>query len=250
MIEFLFAIVIVLVLIFKLNKHKIKGKIGELRVSNQLYKLNDEEFKVINDVLIQTDDRSSQIDHIVISIYGIFVIETKNYTGWIHGNENSEYWTQSIYKKKTNFKNPIKQNWAHIYALKEILSDYKHLTYYPIIVFAGNAELKNISSTIPVIYDRELFQTIMSKRRIPNLSIEQVKNIVMKLNKVNIQDKEAKKEHIYQVKNKVHKVKQKEKSLVCPKCGGNLVVRDGQYGKFYGCPNYPNCRYTLNYKTR
>jgi len=62
-----------------------------------LKRLPGKDFKVFNDVLLSTRYGSTQIDHIVISIYGIFVIETKNYRGWIHGNEKSEYWTQSAH---------------------------------------------------------------------------------------------------------------------------------------------------------
>ncbi len=244
---FLIGIVIVLVVVYRLNAPKYKGGRGESRVARQLGKLKDEEYKVFNDVLIRTGSGSSQIDHIVISIFGIFVIETKNYSGWIHGSESSEYWTQSIYEKKTKFRNPIKQNWAHIYALKEVLSDFGLVTYHPIVVFVGSAELKNICSNIPVIYNHEIFQTVMGKRGIPNLSIEQMQNLADKLNEVNIQDKKARREHVHQVQNHAYVRKQKEKSLVCPKCGGNLVVRDGPYGKFYGCSNYPKCRHKLSY---
>lgn len=153
MIEILFLIAIVLLALFMLYAPKIKGYIGESRVTKQLGKLDAEDYKVYNDVLIKAGTGSSQIDHIVISVYGIFVIETKNYSGWIHGNEHSEYWTQSHYDAKTKFRNPIKQNWGHIYALKEALSGFERVNYHSIIVFAGSAELKNVSSKIPVVHD-------------------------------------------------------------------------------------------------
>lgn len=241
---------IVLVVLYKLYAPKIKGYMGESRVARQLDKLQNEEYKVFNDVLIRTGRGSSQIDHIVISIYGVFVIETKNYSGWIHGNEHSEYWTQSHYDTKTKFRNPIKQNWAHIYALKEALSGFERVKYHSIVVFAGTAELKNVSTQILVIYDHELYQTIMDTRGIPNLSIKQVNTIADKLNKVNIQDKVAKREHDHHVQNRVRECKSKEKSLVCPKCGGNLVLREGPYSRFYGCSNYPKCEYKRSYGAR
>lgn len=243
----LVAIGIILIIAYKLYLPKIKGSIGESIVAGELHRLQNQEYKVLNDVWIRTCNRSSQIDHVVISIYGIFVIETKNYRGWIHGNEKSEYWTQSIYKKKTRFRNPIRQNWAHIYALKEVLSEFQQIRYYPIIVFAGSASLKNVNSQMPVIYDHELVQTIMKNKGVPTLSIMQVDNIVDKLNKANIGDKEAKKEHVYKVRNYVYERRQKEKSLICPRCSGKLVVREGPYGKFYGCSNYPKCRYKLRF---
>ena len=157
------------------------------------------------------------------------------------------YWTQSIYKKKTNFRNPITQNWAHIYALKEVLSDFKQVTYHPIVVFAGRAELKNVYSNIPVIYEHEVFQTIMNKVGIPNLSIMQVNNIADKLNEIIIQSEVDKREHVNHVQDYAYERKRKENLLICPRCNGELAVREGRYGKFYGCSNYPTCRYTLKY---
>ena len=249
--EFVLSVIgIILIIAYKLYLPKIKGSIGESIVAGELHRLQNQEYKVLNDVWIRTSNRSSQIDHIVISIYGIFVIETKNYKGWIHGNEKSEYWTQSIYNKKTKFRNPIRQNWAHIYALKEALSEFQQIRYFPIVVFAGSASLKNVNSQMPVIYDNELVQTIMKSSKVRNLSIVQVDSIVDKLNEVNTRDKEAKKEHVYQVRNHVYERRQKEKLLICPRCGGKLVVREGQYGKFYGCSNYPKCRYKLRFGER
>ena len=250
LIEILIVIAIVLVFVYRLSKYKNKGDLGESRVARRLHKLKGEEYEVFNDVLLRTRRGSSQIDHIVLSRYGVFVIETKNYSGWIHGHENSEYWTQSIYKKKTKFRNPIKQNWSHIYALKDVLSDYKQATYHPIVVFSGRAELKNIDSSTPVIYDHQIIRVIKEQTRTPNLSIEQIKGISVRLNDINIQDLKARKQHVRQVRNHVHERKRKEKLKVCPRCGGNLVVIDGKYGKFFGCSNYPKCSYKLSYGTR
>lgn len=231
--------------VYRLNKHKIKGVRGELKVARQLNKLQKKEYKVFNDIFIKTSRGTSQIDHLVISLYGIFVIETKNYKGWIHGNEKSEYWTQSIYKNRTRFRNPIKQNWAHIYALKEVLSEFKQVKYHPIIVFAGSGKLKNITSETPVVYSRHLLRTIRDKREITILNVEQVNGIIAKLNEVVLKNKKVKRKHNLQVKLQVKEQKRKLKSLVCPKCDGDLGVRKGQHGKFYGCSNYPKCKYTM-----
>ena len=243
-IAFIFAIYLIGVFAYKFYLPRIKGRIGENRVARQLQKLNRKEYKILNDVYIKTNGRSTQIDHIVISVYGIFVIETKNYKGWIHGSENSEFWTQSIYRNKTKFRNPIKQNWGHIYALKEVLSDFKLVMYHPIIVFSRNAKLKNVYSEIPVIYSHQLLRTIKKKKGTLNLSIEQVKSITNKLNEVRVLGKGVKKEHIRQVRNHSYERRQKNKSSVCPWCDGNLVARRGQFGNFFGCSNYPKCRYT------
>ena len=65
----------------------------------------------------------------------------------------------------------------------------------------------------------------------------------LKLN--NILDKEIRKNHIQNIKNTVKKNNEKEKNMICPRCGGNLVERNGKYGEFIGCSSYPKCKYTL-----
>ncbi len=238
------AVVVILIIFSRSRTSRIRGTRGESRVAGELRRLPRQEFKTFNDVLLSTKYGSSQIDHIVISIYGIFVIETKNYSGWIHGNEKSEYWTQSIYKKKTRFRNPVKQNWAHILALKEALSDSLPVTYHPIIVFAGNAELKNVYSEVPVIYREQLIKTIKDRSRIPSISIEVVDLYEEFLQKIIQQNRIKNRDHIRHVKRSIRERKRLERELICPKCAGDLVVRKGKYGKFYGCSNFPNCRYT------
>lgn len=74
-------------------------------------------YKVLNNITLQTDGRTTQIDHVVVSNLGLFVIETKNYKGWIIGDEYSEYWTQVIYKRKEKLYNHIRQNYGHLMAL-------------------------------------------------------------------------------------------------------------------------------------
>jgi len=242
-IVFLFFVYLIGVFIYKSYLPKIKGAKGEYKVERRLRKLNRKEYIVFNDIYIRINGRSTQIDHLVISVYGIFIIETKYYNGWIHGNEKSEYWTQSFYKKKREFRNPIKQNWSHVFVLKNVLSNFKQARYYPIIVFAGKAKLKNIHSQIPVIYLNKLIKTIKEEKT-HCLSFEQVNAISNQLSEFIINDKKVKKEHKKYVKRNIRERNQNIKSLICPNCGGKLVVRKGKYGKFYGCSNFPKCKFS------
>ncbi|MDT4761144.1 NERD domain-containing protein [Sphaerochaeta sp. PS] len=226
-----------------------KGERGEASVARRLEEMQNQGFRVFNDVLLRTERGTRQIDHVVVSTHGIFVIETKDYSGWIFGSENSEYWMQTFYKRKNQFRNPIKQNWAHVYALKEILSDYKQIAYFPIVVFTGSAVLQNIQSTVPVIYSRHLMDTIQVEER-PNLSLEQVGHISARLEEAAIQGRGEKIAHVDMLRTQIHERKLKEQSLICPRCNGDLIVRHGRYGEFYGCSNYPKCRYTLSFRRR
>ena len=105
-----------LVIFIKLKMPMWKGKYSEKLVCDKISELPDEYF-IFNDLLFDSNGRSTQIDHVVVSPYGVFVIETKGYKGWILGGENSEYWTQTIYKSKHQFYNPIKQNEGHVRCL-------------------------------------------------------------------------------------------------------------------------------------
>lgn len=225
---------------------KIKGAIGEYEVAKKLKRLDKKEYTVLNDILLKINDSTTQIDHIVISRSGIFVIETKNYKGWIHGHERSEYWTQTIYEYKQKLRNPIKQNWVHVLAIKELLSDYNNIKFFPIIVFSTNGELKNIISSIPIIYPDQLLKTIKRSNDSENLSLYQMKLISDRILHHNIIDKKGRKNHIKKIKEHIRNRRMKEHLKICPKCGNDLLLRKGKYGEFYGCKNFPECRFTLN----
>lgn len=46
----------------------------------------------------------------------------------------------------------------------------------------------------------------------------------------------------------LQKIKKKDKKKVCPECGSEMVLRDGKFGKFYGCTDYPECKHTEDHK--
>ena len=90
---FLPVFIVILVFSAMLYLRFNRGKIAEKMVHHKLMQL-PEEYHVIDDVLFMSNGRSTQIDHIVVSPYAVFAIETKGYKGWILGGENSEYCTQ------------------------------------------------------------------------------------------------------------------------------------------------------------
>ena len=240
-------IVLILVIVFKINSSKIKGSVGEFKVNTRLNFLGNE-YISLNDILIKSSNgNTSQIDELVLSEYGIFIIETKNYKGWIFGNEKSENWTQVIFKEKHTFRNPIKQNWSHVYALKNVLSEFPNIHYFPIVVFTGDATLKGIESTVPVIYSNKLNWTIKnlsSEKCLSQTEVEKIKSI---LESVEITEKMARKEHVKNIKQNIVEKQLKMENLICPRCNGELKLRNGRNGKFYGCSNYPRCRFTMPY---
>jgi hypothetical protein len=200
---------------------------------------------VINDLLIPAKDgKTAQIDHVVVSKYGIFVIETKNYSGWIFGNENSKNWTQVIYKTKNQFYNPILQNKGHVKALQELLADYPDVKYIPIVVFTLNANFKKLEVTSHVVYSLGLL-SIIKMYDIEVISESELSNIYQRIINANNTDRVARQEHVENTQN----YKYKTEIGKCPRCGGNLVERHGKYGTFIGCSNYPKCRYVMKEKS-
>lgn len=131
--------------IIKAFKPFIKGKVGELAVAVQvkLY-LKDPQYILLNDCTLPDEQSgTTQIDHILLSPYGIFIIETKNYKGWIFGSERQKMWTQKIFKKSYKFQNPLHQNYKHQKVLEQVLADIITPEYlHSIVVFMPDCEFK------------------------------------------------------------------------------------------------------------
>jgi hypothetical protein len=223
---------------------KIKGFLGEMKVSLRLELLSKNDYIVLNDLLLKVGDVTTQIDHVVISKSGIFVIETKNFKGWIHGHENSDYWKQTIFSRGFRFKNPIKQNKAHQYALRKVLSEFPQIKYFPIVVFSQKAVLKNVTHWSPVIYSNQLIQTIRSYNKDSILSFDQMQSILDQLNRVRLRGGKENRNHVKQVRKRIREKRMNSSSKICPSCGHVLVKRTGKYGQFYGCSNFPKCKHS------
>jgi hypothetical protein len=239
------SLVILIALAFIIRSPKIKGIIGEKSVSFQLNKLDKMKYFILNDIVIpSTNGKTTQIDHVVVSEYGIFVIETKNYRGWIMGDEHSQYWTQVIYKRKERLYNPIRQNFGHIKALEQLLCEFENLPFISIVSFSVRADLKVMVSSSELIYTVNLLKTI-AKYKEPTLSRDATQRIANAIQAACLIDKNAKKDHVKALKSVQAMNAQKVGNNECPKCGGRLVERNGRYGKFKGCGNFPKCRFIL-----
>ena len=154
-----FAVCAVIGFVWGKLDRKIKGIKGEKRVSNVLNRLNKNKYRVLNDVLIRVKDKTVQIDHIVVSVYGIFVIETKNYAGNIYGDGYKDKWTQYLGREKNSFQNPLRQNYGHYKTIENLLNLSDESLLKPVVAFAGTAKLK-ISNANNVVYLKNLYNYI------------------------------------------------------------------------------------------
>lgn len=138
-----FIVLACFVVFIKIIKSRwFKGKFGEWLINRYLTKkLDSSQYRLIKDVTLKTLDGTTQIDHLLISKYGLFVIETKNMAGWIFGSAKQKTWTQKIYRYTGKFQNPLRQNYKHTQTLIEQLNlDKSHV--FSLIVFVGDCEFK------------------------------------------------------------------------------------------------------------
>ena len=133
-----------------------KGRHGEKLTERKLKMgvLFGRKGQVLRNVYLPKDDGgTSEIDVLFITKKGIVVIESKNYSGWIFGDENDQKWTTSLLGgKKHQFYNPIKQNKTHLKWLQNYVGEGVPL--FSTIVFSERCELKNVtvrSNTVSVI---------------------------------------------------------------------------------------------------
>ena len=103
---------------------------------------------IYHDLMVESGNgKTTQIDIVIATDVGLIVIEVKDFTGWIFGKGNQDYWTQvSGYGRyKNRFYNPFKQNEGHIKALRGLSPQMATLPMYSLVVFAGDCELKDVN---------------------------------------------------------------------------------------------------------
>ena len=227
--------ILILGLISAIFYKQIVGWFGEHWTKKALSKLPKDKYKIINNLFISVNGITHQIDHVIISQYGIFSIETKQYSGYITGNKYDKNWVRHAGKDKYYYTNPIRQNYGHCKALSELLN-LEESKIYNIVCIPSNAQLKIEHDGEIVRYDTINEKILSYQKEV----LENTEEIYNKLASSNIKDKNIKREHINNIKNNICK----KDTNKCPKCGGNLVERNGKYGNFIGCSNYPKCRYT------
>ncbi|MFS0576243.1 NERD domain-containing protein [Sporosarcina sp. 179-K 3D1 HS] len=255
---------VILSIIVQWKMPVFKGKYGEWVVRSKLRNLGDA-YTVFHDVYIPNGKWGlTQVDHIVTSVHGMFVIETKHYGGWIFVDEYKPYWTQVFYKRKTKMHNPIRQNYGHIQAFLTYIGQKEMQDVHSIIAFSPNStfKFKKEFTSAHVIQFPELLSTIGQYRE-RRISEDIVKEINEKLAGLLVKDKSDKKrlkaEHMQSVRKakgakrpapvQAGHAKNEARQVApssCPKCDGQLTLKTGRYGNFYGCSNYPECRYTGN----
>ncbi|MDA8239238.1 MAG: NERD domain-containing protein [Nitrospiraceae bacterium] len=237
------AILLVVILTAVLSFLKlpvVKGWFGEKITSAGMWTFLDaDKYRRIDNLIVPSLNGTTQIDHVLISAYGIFVLETKNMKGWIFGSPENDKWTQSIYGKKRHFQNPMKQNYRHV----RCLMDYLHIEekiFRPVVFFIGNCKFKTPMPSN--VLNGGLIPYVQSFN-IACLTTQQVADIEGRLIALRKDRSLTKQVHLASLRDR------HESTTTCPRCGAELVRRVAKKGNstgdpFLGCSTFPKCRFT------
>ena len=211
---------------------------------------------VLHDVLIDgANGYTSQIDLVLICDVGVYAIEIKSFANAkIYGDADRTNWNYYSCGKKYSIYNPLKQNEKHIVYLKKFLKDFGDIPFFSIVTMicksyriSGmiNKEDKPTMAVCSSLFAMERAICQLAKDRPIVLNDQQKQEIFEYIKKHQHQGKEARAEHKQQVIAYKEKLEQQKEQTICPYCHTELVLRNGKYGEFYGCRNFPKCRYTM-----
>ena len=184
------------------NTKKI-GNEGERLVANQLIKLPSNNFRLFNNVMLKTKMGTTQIDHLLVSTRGIFVIETKAHKGKIYGDSNSKYWTQCLFGKgkvvnKYSFYSPYYQNRGHI---RNVIKSLSTSSVCGIVCFTSqrvDLSSVNCESVIPITF---LYQVICNIFMGAPIADYNFNDMCKRVSSLNIQSAYQDRKHIKYVKS-------------------------------------------------
>ena len=214
------------------------GVLGEKRVDRLLReKLQDGSYWVLKNLELPARGESLQIDHIVVAPTGIFVIETRNYSGWISGSEEEYSWTLESFHKKFRFLNPYRQNLKHVAAVTDFLGcDPRQVQ--SIVVFAGRGKFRTALPS-SVLFLKELVTYIHSHR----------KSVMSEQEATKYADRLLDWDDSKTMQSQSHAVEVVDLSQGCPECGAEFVsgaservAANSVEGASLTCAN-PQCRF-------
>lgn len=222
----------------------VKGRAGEARVNNSLRRhLDESDYVILNDLTLPYEKGTTQIDHIILSRFGVFVVETKNMSGWIFGSERQARWTQTLPKHKSQFQNPLRQNYLHVKVIQELL-DLDQKQIFNVVAFVGSAEPRTDMPENVVWETRKLARYVRSKRQ-SLITETDVQALSSKLRACALEtNRETQRAHVRHLGEKPQK--QSIDPTKCPRCGSKMAKRiNRKTGKdFFRCSKFPQCRST------
>ena len=226
-----------------------KGVFGEFQVNLASRLFPDRRvYRLIKNVTLPTPGGTTQIDHIIVSKFGVFCVETKNMSGWIFGSEHQKEWTQKIFRQSRRFQNPLRQNYKHVKTLEGLLG-IPLKSVFSVVVFVGDSTFK---TEMPenVTYAGGYVRYIKSKALV-RLSDAEVSWIINKIEERRLEPGfRTDREHVQNLRES-REPPRAGQVPVCPGCASEMVLRKATKGanagsRFWGCPSYPRCKGVRN----
>ena len=231
------------------TRNEITGSIGEWLTT--FYSKTLPGALVLHDVLIDgKDGHTSQIDLVLVGNRGIYVVEVKNFSeAKIYGDTHKSKWFYYKHGKKYEIYSPLQQNRKHVEYLKSFLSGFGELPFFSIITmicedFKVSGELDGSTALCSSLPSMKRGMRLLTEGK-PNVIDDTQKQAIFDYIQTNQHaGKEARQNHKQQVISYKDNLERLEKLNLCPYCKTELVQRNGRNGEFYGCKNYPKCRFT------
>ena len=210
---------------------------------------------VLHDILIDGyDGYTSQIDLVLIGNKGIYVIEIKSFPdAKIYGDIKKSKWYYYNLGKKYEIYSPLKQNQKHVEYLKTFLKDFGDVPIFSIItmicdefkISGDNNENIAVCNSLPAM-ERSIYKIAENKPTVfDDTKKQEIFNYIKNNQHIGKEARAAHKQNVIAYKERLEEMQTKK---VCPYCKSELILRNGKNGKFYGCKNFPKCRYTMNYE--
>ena len=185
----------------------------------------------------------TELDVLMLHERGVFVFESKNYSGWIFGSEGQRMWTQSLNRAtKERFYNPVMQNAAHVRALsKRLVVPERDFVSY--IVFSDRCELRKVPADgegYRICHRDDLLRLVRRDLASRDVAFNGLQYSTLEQRIDELAAASTDEAQTFHAQD----VQVAQSGNVCPRCGGKLVRRSGKYGEFFGCENFPRCRFT------
>ena len=187
MLLYLIILIGVMALVLYVSSPEFKVKLGEIAITGQANNHLGEEYTLLNNCNLASDDGAVQIDHILLSPYGIFVIETKNHQGEIFGSPEQKKWTRKIYKTSFKFKNPLQKNQNHVAVVQKLLADLTvPQNLKSVVVFTSQSSFKTdmpvnvVKGLAWIDYIKQFDQAIISPQMLERIQYRIEQNLLKK----------------------------------------------------------------------
>lgn len=163
--------------------------------------LDPKEYYIFNNIIIPAQGgKTTEIDHLVISNHGIFVIENKDWAGYLFGSSHGETWTQSLRGgKKNHYRNPLHQNYGHVKSLEKLLPFVDPKKFFSVAAFSRRGDFK--TSMPPHVFYYDHIVPYIKNEKGRTISTQRVLMTIGQVSKVCQVPPANLREHVENIKN-------------------------------------------------